>query len=95
MSTYLVVDLDIHDPATFAAYRERVGEFVARHGGEYLARGGETVVHEGDFEPHRVILFRFPNGEAIRRFYADEEYQELAKIRYSSSRTIAFSVDGV
>ena len=95
MSTFLVIDLDVHDPATFGAYRDRVGEFVARHGGEYLARAGETVVYEGDFEPHRVVLFRFPDSEAIRRFFADDEYQELAKIRYSSARTIAFSVEGV
>lgn len=93
MSTYLIVDLDVHDPETFGAYRERVGEFVARHGGEYLARGGETEVFEGDFVPHRVIVFRFPDREAIRNFYADEGYKEVAKLRHASARTIAFSVD--
>jgi uncharacterized protein (DUF1330 family) len=34
MSTYLVVDLDVHDQETFGAYRARVGDFVARHGGD-------------------------------------------------------------
>ena len=95
MSTYLVVDLDVHDPEAFGAYRARVGEFVERHGGEYLARGGDTEVHEGDFVPHRVIVFRFPDREAVHRFYADPEYQELAKIRHASAHTIAFSVDGL
>jgi len=95
MSTYLVVDLDVHDPETFGAYRARVGDFVARHGGDYLARGGDTEVHEGDFVPHRIIIFRFPDREAIHRFYADQEYQQLAKIRHASAHTIAFSVDGL
>jgi uncharacterized protein (DUF1330 family) len=95
MTTYLIVDLDIHDPETFGAYRERVGDFVARHGGEYLARGGDTEVHEGDFVPHRVIVFRFPDRDAIDRFYADHEYQQLATIRHASAHTIAFSVDGL
>jgi uncharacterized protein (DUF1330 family) len=95
MSTYLIVDLDVHDPEAFAAYRARVGDFIERHGGECLARGGHTEVHEGDFVPHRVVVFRFPDRESIHRFYADPEYRELAKIRHASARTIAFSVDGL
>ena len=60
-----------------------------------LVADGDTEVHEGDFVPHRVIVFRFPDREAVHRFYADPEYQELAKIRHASAHTIAFSVDGL
>ncbi|MFM9845984.1 MAG: DUF1330 domain-containing protein [Hyphomicrobiaceae bacterium] len=40
MTAYLLVDLDIHDQEGFQAYRSRVPEFIAKHGGEYLVRGG-------------------------------------------------------
>jgi uncharacterized protein (DUF1330 family) len=95
MSAYFIVDLDVHDPEQFAVYREGVGAFVAKHGGEYLARGGATEVFEGDFEPHRLIVFRFPDRDAIRAFMADPDYEPLKKLRFASATTRAFAVDGL
>ena len=69
MSAYLFIDLDVHDKQGFQRYRDAVPSFIAKHGGEYLARGGEFEVHEGDWQPHRVVLFRFPNRDAIRNFF--------------------------
>ena len=95
MPAYLIVDLDIHDPEGFEAYRQAVGGFVAKHGGEYLARRGEFEVIEGDWQPHRLVLFRFPDRQAIRNFFADPEYQPLKEIRFKTAKTIAVAVDGV
>jgi uncharacterized protein (DUF1330 family) len=52
MAAYLLVDLEIHDPDGFQEYRSRVPEYIARHGGEYLVRGGEFEVIEGDWKPN-------------------------------------------
>jgi uncharacterized protein (DUF1330 family) len=94
MAAYLIVDLDIHDRDGFAAYRSCVGEFIAKHGGEYLVRGGEFEVHEGDFRPHRLVLFRFPDRQAIRNLLADPDYEKLAAIRRKTANTISIAVDG-
>jgi uncharacterized protein (DUF1330 family) len=94
MVAYLIVDLDIHDPEGFQKYREGVGAFIAKHGGEYLVRGGEFEVIEGDWQPHRLVLFRFPNRQAIRNFFADPEYAALKEIRFKTSKTVAVAVDG-
>jgi uncharacterized protein (DUF1330 family) len=94
MVAYLIVDLDIHDPERFQKYREGVGAFIAKHGGEYLVRGGEFEVIEGDWQPHRLVLFRFPNRQAIRNFFADPEYAVLKEIRFKTSKTVAVAVDG-
>ena len=40
MTSYLLVDLVIHDEGGFQEYRSRVPEFIANYGGEYLVRGG-------------------------------------------------------
>lgn len=95
MTAYFVVDIDVSDPEKFAVYREGVGAFVAKDGGEYLARGGEAEVFEGDFEPHRLIIFRFPSRDAIRAFMADPDYQPLKRLRFEASTTRAFAVDGI
>ncbi len=95
MTAYLLVDVDIHDPEGFQAYRARVPEFIAKHGGEYLVRGGECEVIEGDWKPNRLVLFKFPNREAIRSFFADPDYAKIAAIRFKTSKTLAIAVDGL
>jgi uncharacterized protein (DUF1330 family) len=94
MVAYLIVDLDVHDPEGFQKYREGVPAFIAKHGGEYLVRGGEFEVIEVDWRPRRLVLFQFPNRQAIRNFFADPEYAALKDIRFKTSRTIAVAVDG-
>jgi len=95
MTAYLIVDLDIHDQAGFQSYRTHVSAIIAKHGGEYLVRGGEFEVIEGDWHPHRLTLFRFPNRQAIRNFFADPEYAELKAIRKRTSKSIIVAVDGI
>jgi uncharacterized protein (DUF1330 family) len=95
MVAYLIVDLDIHDPDSFQKYREGVPAFIAKHGGEYIVRGGEFEVIEGDWQPHRLVLFRFPSRQAIRDFFADPEYAGLKEIRFKTSKTIAIAMDGI
>ena len=94
MAAYLIIDLEVHDPEGFQKYREGVGAFIAKHGGEYLVRGGEFEVIEGDWQPHRLVLFRFPNRQAIRNFFADPDYARLKDIRLKSAKTVAVAVDG-
>lgn len=95
MTAYLLVDIDTHDQEGYQEYLSRVPEFIAKHGGEYLVRGGEFEVIEGDWMPHRLVLFRFPDRQAIRNFFADPEYAPVAAIRFRTSKTIAVAVDGV
>ena len=95
MAAYLIVDLDIHDQAGFQSYRMRVSAIIAKHGGEYLVRGGEFEVIEGDWHPHRLTLFHFPNRRAIHDFFVDPEYAELRAIRKRTSTSIVVAVDGI
>ena len=95
MTAYLLVDLDIHDQDGFQEYRSQVPAFIAKHGGEYLVRGGEFDVIEGDWKPHRLVLFKFPDRQAIRNFFADPDYAQIAAVRFRTSRTIAVAVDGI
>ena len=95
MTAYLIIDIDVHDPAGFQKYRDEVPAIIAKHGGEYLVRGGEFDVIEGDWKPHRVVLFRFPSRQAIRNFFADPAYAPLKALRLKTSKMIAVGVDGV
>lgn len=54
MVAYLIVDIDIHDPSAFAAYRNGVPALIAKPGGEYVVRGGDFEVFEGNWTPRRI-----------------------------------------
>jgi len=98
MPAYLFVDLDIHDPRAYEAYKQQVPALIARHGGVYLTRGGAFEVLEGDWQPQRLVLFRFPDRAAIHRFMDDPDYAPLKALRQkvASSRIVAFDgLDGV
>jgi uncharacterized protein (DUF1330 family) len=91
----MILDLDVHDVAGFQEYRNRVPALIAKHGGEYLVRGGESEVIEGSWRPRRLVLFRFPDRQAIRAFFADPAYAELNALRQRTCDSKIVAVDGV
>jgi uncharacterized protein (DUF1330 family) len=95
MTAYLIVDVAIRDPQRYEDYKQKVPALIARHGGEYLVRGGAHEVLEGDWRPTRLVLFRFPSREAIKAFLADPEYRPLAALRHSIADSSLVAVDGL
>jgi uncharacterized protein (DUF1330 family) len=94
MTAYMIVEIEVHDARGFEEYRERVPALIRKYGGEYLARGGESEVLEGSWQPRRLVLFRFPSREAIRAFYDDPDYAELKALRIRTSDANIVAVDG-
>lgn len=95
MTAYLIVDVAIRDPQRYENYKQKVPALIARHGGEYLVRGGAHEVLEGDWQPTRLVLFRFPSRAAIKAFLADPDYQPLAALRHAIADSSLVAVDGL
>jgi uncharacterized protein (DUF1330 family) len=95
MSAYLIGDIEVPDLKRYEVYRRDLAAIVARHGGEYLVRGGEFEVIEGDWQPVRLFLFRFPDRKAIHAFLDDPDYQPLRKLRGLIAKTRLIAVDGI
>jgi uncharacterized protein (DUF1330 family) len=95
VTAYLIVDVDVHNAEGYQEYRNNVPSFIAKHGGRYIVRGGESEVIEGDFNPHRLVIFEFPDRQSIRNMFADEEYIKLAQVRFRTAKTNAVAVDGI
>ena len=95
MSAYLIFDGKVHDAARYEDYKRQVPALIARHGGEYLVRGGGFEVIEGSWNPTRIVLLKFPDRAAIRAFFADPDYQPLLKLRHAIADSHAVAVDGI
>jgi uncharacterized protein (DUF1330 family) len=64
-------------------------------GATYLARGGAHKAHEGDWEPRRIVLLKFPSITAWESFYNGPTYQGLKSIRDACSSARLVSVEGL
>lgn len=95
MPAYLIVNTDIHEPAAYERYKAAVPALIRKHGGEYLARGGEFEVFEGSWRPCRVVLLRFPSLAAVRSFLGDPEYQPFKAIRQTAAHSDIVGVEGL
>lgn len=87
MSVIMILDNEVHDAAKYEEYKRAVPALIAKHGGEYLARGGEHEVLAGDWQPTRLVIFRFPSRQAINDFNEDPDYQPLKALRESVTTT--------
>ncbi len=81
MAAYLIVNVDVKDPAGFEAYRRAVPATIAQYWGRYLVRGGKHEHLEGDWHPTRLVVLEFPTVEAAKRWYASDEYNKVKPIR--------------
>ncbi len=94
MAVYSIVHVDVKDADAYAKYAEKAGPAVQKFGGEFLARGGKTVVKEGSTRARNVII-RFPDWDAAESFYDSPEYQEALSHGLPASERDYMFVEGV
>jgi uncharacterized protein (DUF1330 family) len=95
MAAYVIVDIDVTDPATFEEYKKHGPAAVALHGGRYLARGGAVTTLEGSWAPTRLVIMEFPDVARARQWLESPEYREGRRLRHASARTEMVVVEGV
>jgi uncharacterized protein (DUF1330 family) len=82
---YLIVEMNITDMEQYKQYMTDAPASVKAFGGEYLVRGGKHESLEGDWQPHRVAVVRFPSYEQAKAFYNDQQYQQTRKKRVGAT----------
>jgi len=95
MSAYIIVEIDIVDPAGYEEYKALAGATVEKYGGKYIIRGGRTEVLEGDWEPKRIVVLEFRSAQRAKAWLNSEEYREPRKMRHRTARTNMILVEGM
>ena len=91
---YVVVEITIHDPATYERYKALAPASIAKFGGTYLVRGGTTQALEGTWNPERFVILEFPTADAARSWWNSPEYSEARAIRQQCADARMLLVDG-
>mgnify|MGYP001200519489 FL=1 len=95
MAAYIVTQIEITDPETFETYRAQVPPILEKYGGEFIVRGGDREVLEGDWPWPRMVILKFPDREAAKAWHASAEYQGPKVLRQAASKANMIVVDGV
>jgi uncharacterized protein (DUF1330 family) len=95
MSAYLIVHLEITDPAAFEAYRKVAGPTLAPYGGKALAAFGRFEVMECMIHPKSVLVIEFPSVEQAKKWYASPEYAPLIAQRQRAANSTVILTEGL
>ncbi len=95
MPAYLIADVTVTDADRMARYREWSSKAIAEHGAEILVRGGDFEVLEGPWTPGRLVVLRFADRDAARRFYHSQTYAHARSLREGAGIMRMVVVDGV
>ena len=74
-AAYVIVEMKISDPERYKEYMAAAPATIAAAGGEYLVRGGRHESLEGDWQPARVAVLKFPTFEQAKAWYDGEHYR--------------------
>jgi len=94
VTAYIIVNLEVHDQALFAQYREAMPDLLRARGGSFVARGGELRVLEGPDVLPRLVILGFPEMAAAQAFYDSDEYAPLKAKRHAAARSHVLLVEG-
>lgn len=95
MTAYVIYHAEVTDPEQYARYREKSTPAVIAAGGEFIVRGGELDLLEGELPLGRTVIVKFPSVEAARAWYDGEDYREARKLREGAVIANAYIVEGL
>lgn len=95
MAAYVIVDVDVHDPAGYEEYKRLAPASIAAHGGKYLARGGKVEILEGDWSPKRLVILEFETMQRAKEWLNSEHYRGARQMRHKAAKSSMIVVEGL
>jgi len=82
------------DAEAYQPYLKDVDRILVKYSGEYLAVEDDLRVMEGEWPYTRLALVRFPDEEALNRWYFSDEYQAILRYRLEGAQCDTIVVQG-
>jgi uncharacterized protein (DUF1330 family) len=94
MKAYVIVDVEITDPARYDEYKKLTPASLVPFGGKFIVRGGQTETLEGEWKPGRIVVLEFPSLEKAKAWWSSDVYAPAKAIRQSASHAKLIVVEG-
>ena len=90
---YVIAHIDVTNPDQMAEYRQWSTPAVQALGGEFIVRGGQQQVLEGQAHG-RTVVIRFPSYTVAQAFYESPEYRKAREVRAGAGSFDMLCVEG-
>ena len=94
MSAYVIVQVEVTEPAGYDDYKQMVPASLAAYGGKFVVRGGACETLEGSWQPKRVVVLEFPTVARAKQWWASDEYRSAKALRQRTAKTEMILVEG-
>lgn len=94
-SGYIIASVTVTNPEQYEEYRKWSSEAMRVHGAEVCVRGGKVEVLEGDWNPGRTVILKFPSFEAAQSFHDSPEYRKARAAREGAAIMRLVVVEGL
>ena len=95
MAGYIIARVNVTDPEKYKDYTAVTPGLLAKHGGRFIVRGGETATLEGPEETGRIVVIEFESLVQAKAMYESEDYQAAIKLRAGAATAQFIAVAGV
>ena len=95
MSAYVIVDIEVTDPAGYETYKQLAAASVQLFGGKYLARGGLNETLEGKLQAHRLVILEFESTLRAKSWLNSPEYAPARILRHKYANSNMIMVEGL
>ncbi|MEO8859451.1 MAG: DUF1330 domain-containing protein [Burkholderiaceae bacterium] len=94
-SAYIIANVTVTNAVQYEQYKKWSSAAMQAHGAEVCVRGGACEVLEGDWQPERLVVLKFPSLDAARSFNASPEYAKARAARQGAAIMRMVVVEGV
>ena len=95
MAAYMIARINVTDMDRYNEYTKVTPGIIAKYGGRFIVRGGETVTLEGPEEKWRIVVVEFPDLQKAKDFYNSADYADAKKIREGAALAQFVAIEGV
>ena len=94
-SAYVIANVEVTNPERYEEYKKLSTIAMKAHGAEVCIRGGKVETLEGDWNPSRFVMLKFPSVEQAKAFYNSVEYQAAKQAREGAALMRMIVVEGL
>lgn len=92
---YIIARVRVDDMEQYKKYMALSPDAIAAFGGEFIIRGGQNVMVEGEAETRRTVVIEFPSYQAAKDCYESDIYQSAKKFREGAGEGQFLVIEGV
>ncbi len=94
-SAYIIANVTVTNPEQYEEYKKLSTIAMQAHGAEVCVRGGKIEVLEGDWNPGRLVILKFPSFEAAKKFNESVEYSAARQSRQGAAVMRMIAIEGM